>query len=450
MHTQSLNAQLLNAATYGDTETVLALIENGANPNATNERGNTPLYTAIRENKLDIALALIHAGANIHATNQYGDTPLYMAIRENKLDIALALIHAGANIHATNNLGYTPLHTAIRENKLDIALALIHAGANIHATNQYGDTPLHTAINLNKLDIALALIDKDANPNATDNNDNTPLHTAINLNKLDIALALIKNGANPNATNSFSETPLHIAIRHRYTDIVMLLIEVGAKINLHLAVEYCHTDVVIGLMQTGIDVHATDQLGNTALDIAIRLNKLATPLAIIHYGKVSVANLAPIKGNPTSEYIQRLYSQANNFRTPSGVRGFFAGMNASHLDDMMAKIKIHVMATGIKDGYLTIMNLLRDKSPSGKLAPSLLPHELLGIILQYAGLLPPNIDINLSKLPNFVKTPSTDLEKNSTLSSTSAKPDSTICHESLYPQRDELIQAGRMLMLPSP
>jgi len=322
--------------------------------------------------------------------------------------------------------------------------------ANPNATDQLGNTLLHKAIIANKLDTALTLIKNGANPNATNNSDEIPLHTAISLNKLDIALALIKKGANPNATNLFGETPLHIAIRHRYTDIVMLLIEVGAKINLHLAVEYCHTDVVIGLMQTGIDVHATDQLGNTALDIAIRLNKLATALAIIHYGKVYVANLAPIKGNPTSEYIQRLYSQANNFRTPSGVRGFFAGMNASHLDDMMAKIKIHVMATGIKDGYLTIMNLLRDKSPSGKLAPSLLPHELLGIILQYAGLLPPNIDINLSKLPNFVKTPSTDLEKNSTLSSTSAKPDSTICHESLYPQRDELIQAGRMLMLPSP
>ena len=125
----------------------------------------------------------------------------------------------------------------------------------------------------------------------------------------------------------------------------MLLIEVGAKINLHLAVEYCHTNVVIELMQTGIVVHATDQLGSTALDIAIRLNKLATALAIIHYGKVSVANLAPIKGNPTSEYIQRLYSQANNFRTPSYARGFFAGMNASFRETMLARMKIHVMAT---------------------------------------------------------------------------------------------------------
>ena len=58
---------------------------------------------------------------------------------------------------------------------------------------------------------------------------------------------------------------------------------------------------------------------------------------------------------------------------------------------MTAGMKIHFMATGIKDGYLTIMNLLRDKSPSRE-------SGLLGIILQYAGLLPPKLNIDLDKL----------------------------------------------------
>ena len=224
--------------------------------------------------------------------------------------------------------------------------------ANPNATDQLGNTLLHKAIIANKLDTALTLIKNGANPNATNNSDEIPLHTAISLNKLDIALALIAKGANPNATNNYANTPLHTAIN---------------------------------------------------------LNKLDIALAIIHYGKVSVANLAPVKGNPTSEYIQRLYSQANNFRIPSYARGFFAGMNASFRDTMRAGIKIHVMATGIKDGYLTIMNLLRDKSPSGELAPSSLPHELLGIILEYTGLLPSNIKLNIGKL-DIVRRSSADLE----------------------------------------
>jgi len=78
-------------------------------------------------------------------------------------------------------------------------------------------------------------------------------------------------------------------------------------------------------------------------------------------------------------------------------------MNPSYRQTMMAGMKIHFMATDIKDDHLSIMNLLRDKSPSRE-------PGLLGIILQYAGLLPPNLDINLGELPNLVNKSSTDLE----------------------------------------
>jgi len=101
-------------------------------------------------------------------------------------------------------------------------------------------------------------------------------------------------------------------------------------------------------------------------------------------------------------------------------------MNASFRDTMRAGIKIHVMATGIKDGYLTIMNLLRDKSPSGEPAPSSLPYSLLGIILQYAGLLPSNIKLNIGKR-DIARTSSTDLE---------GKGRPSIIHLTLNPARN--------------
>ena len=107
-------------------------------------------------------------------------------------------------------------------------------------------------------------------------------------------------------------------------------------------------------------------------------------------------------------------------------------MNPSYRQTMIAGMKIHVMDTGIKDGYLTIMNLLRDESPSRepgllgiilqyagllpsnlnkekKKAPSSLPTDVMSIILQYAGLLPSNLNIDLDKLI-IKKTSSTDLE----------------------------------------
>jgi len=393
MHTQSLKTQLLDAADQlldaagnGDTETAVALIEKGANIHATDWFGRTPLHWAARSGHTKTALALIESGANVNAADRHGYTPLHLAVENGHTEIALALIANGANPSAANRDGNSPLHYAAEKGHTEIALALIANGANPNAADFRSCTPLHWAARKGHTSIALALIEKGANPSAANDDDKTPLHHAAQYGHTEIALKLINAGADPNMANHNDNTPLHLATYYGYTDIAVTLIKMGA------------------------DVHATDHRPRTPLYIAIARNKLATALTIIYYGKVSGVNVATIEANPTSQYIQRLYSQANNFRTLSDARGFFAGMNASYRQTMMAGMKIQVMATGIKDSYLTIMNLLRDKSLSKKRAPSSLPYSVLEIILQYAGLLPPNLDINLGKLPNLVKTSSTDLK----------------------------------------
>ena len=244
--------------------------------------------------------------------------------------------------------------------------------------NHEGETPLHRAAapwaTRHGHTTVLALIQAGAEVNATDRGEYTPLHYAARFGYTQEASVLIANGADVHATNRDGNSPLHMAAQAGHTKTALALIEKGANVN------------------------ATNNSGSTALHCAIENGELATALAIIHYGKVSVANIPAIEGNPTSQYIQRLYSQANNFRTLSDARGFFAGMNASYREAMMAGMKIYVMATGIKDSYLTIMNLLRDKSSSGKLAPSSLPYEMLSIILEYTGHWSSDLKINLQDL----------------------------------------------------
>ena len=347
-------------------------------------------WDAICTGNLEQMQQCITYGANIHATNQDGKTALTIAAENNRAGIFVALIENGANVNAEDRDGDTPLHLAAQAGHTQTALALIQAGANPNIANGNGNgkTPLHLAIYFGRTEIALKLINAGANVNAANHRGETPLHHAARGGHTETALALIQAGANPNMANDNGNTPLHLATYHGYTEIAITLIKMGA------------------------DVHATDHRPRTPLYIAIEKNKLATALAIIYYGKVSGANVATIEGNRTSQYIQRQYQLATTplKRTSSYARGFFAEMNPSYRQTMMAGMKIHFMATDIKDGYLTIMNLLRDKSPSGKRPPSSLPYNLLGIILQYAGLLPPNLDINLGELPNLVKTSSTDLE----------------------------------------
>jgi hypothetical protein len=78
---EELNKQIIKASkTKDDDFTELRrLIEEGANVDAVDEKGNTPLMHAIYNERLRVVKALIDAGANIKHTNDDGMTPEKLA-----------------------------------------------------------------------------------------------------------------------------------------------------------------------------------------------------------------------------------------------------------------------------------------------------------------------------------------------------------------------------------
>ena len=275
------------------------------------------------------------------------------------------------------------LHQAAREGNLNALLQLINAGRNInsYSTGLWSYTPLHLATKEGHMEIALVLIARGANVNTTGPSGTTPLHEATYKGHTQIALALIEKGADVNATSDMGWTPLHQAVYNGHTQTVVALIAKGANIN------------------------AADQYGYTPLSLAISRNEQATALAIIHYGKVPYAEIPVIENNPTSEYIQRQYQLTTTplERTASYARGLFTGMHISPRDTIMARIKIFVKGTGAKGTYPLLMKLLYIKKPEEspiqiprkKPEASLIqiPIELINVILEYAGLLPQNMNL---------------------------------------------------------
>ena len=147
------------AAAKGYTQTVIALIQNGANVNATDQNGRTPLYLAVEKVHTEIAQQLIKAkDIDLNATNSAGYTPLHWAALYGHTEIALALIKNGAKVNATDQEGNTPLHLAAQKRYTEIALALIENNADVNATNDKGETPLHWAIQYGQTQTALAII----------------------------------------------------------------------------------------------------------------------------------------------------------------------------------------------------------------------------------------------------------------------------------------------------
>ena len=102
----------------------------GVDPNTTNDRGETPLHWAARLTGEAVPLLLQH-GAQINARDRLGDTPLSFAAGAGNYTALKALLRAGADLSSRNRAGLSALQVAIKEDEVRCAKVLVKAGAPV-------------------------------------------------------------------------------------------------------------------------------------------------------------------------------------------------------------------------------------------------------------------------------------------------------------------------------
>ncbi len=276
--------------------------------------GTTPLHWAVRSNDLDAAQRLLHAGANPDAANRYGVTPLSLAAEDASAPMVQALLQAGA--HATGSI----LMTAARTGNAEIVRMLIARGADANAReSSLGETALMWAAAENHPEAVRALVEHGADVNARSDKlvypkdrfglegvttilprgSWTALMYAARQGSLDAARALAEAGADLNLADPDGTTALELAILNGHFDTAGMLAEKGADPNIAdsagMAALYAAVDMnTLGEIYGRPARPSTDKL--TALDLLpILLAHGANPNAAL---KSPTLNRAHTPGEP--------------------------------------------------------------------------------------------------------------------------------------------------------
>jgi len=266
---------LVKAIRDADAQAVRKLFEDGADVNARDAEGNTPLILASFYASPKCVALLLEKGADANAANKVGVTALIRAATNHEK--TLLLINAGARVRMrTADRGNTPLILAARRagNSRAVKL-LLERGADASERNNVGISPIISGAASGDLETVQFLLDAGAKANDFPKSNGadittgfrTPLMWAAYYNDVRMARLLLEHGADPNQSTYFGN-PLSQACWNDGFEAAELLIDRGANVNardavagftpLHWAAgnETLHPHLVRLLLGSGADPNA--------------------------------------------------------------------------------------------------------------------------------------------------------------------------------------------------
>ena len=252
---------LHHAAGFGSLDVMTWLLDRGADVNARNRRGSTPLHWATHdESKVRL---LLSRGANVNGKQAEGRTPVFLAasLGHGNAILRLVLEHGGNPAIATAN-GQTPLMVAAARGDIEALRLLVDKGVDLNARNGAGETALMFAASNGSPEAVRFLLDRGADATVRSKRNETALGNAGTAAVEESVRLLLDHGAEVNVRNIRGFSPLMLAASSDAipAGVVKLLLAKGA--NTRYTADYDETAQDLAAKRGGTEV--TRLLGGAA------------------------------------------------------------------------------------------------------------------------------------------------------------------------------------------
>ena len=157
---KDLASEFILYAAQGDISAVQRALVGGVSVNSLDSLHHaTALHSAAALGNTKLIELLLNAGADLNAVDRSGVTPLIAACAAGQVVSAKALIKAGAEVNIKPSLAPTALIVAIQTGNPQLVEALFLASANVHQSDIFGTSPLQAAL-LTKRENIIKLVEQ--------------------------------------------------------------------------------------------------------------------------------------------------------------------------------------------------------------------------------------------------------------------------------------------------
>jgi len=248
---------LKKAIALNDVKAAEDLVEgHGINPYKVDESGNSPLETALENNRNKKvhrwAVSLLNDSSQIAKE-------LYHKIKRDQLPLEkfrAQIVNPDFYLDApvSDNADTLLIKLSKSEDYEEYVKALISAGASVDVKNQESETALFAAVRGNVPSITSILLNQHADPNSPNQDGNTPLHILLdnkeeyNKSSLKIAKMLLESGGSINLESAEGRSPLDFAAKNGDQNHIKLLL------NFDPSPENLERALYIAMFQGDVDV----------------------------------------------------------------------------------------------------------------------------------------------------------------------------------------------------